>query len=199
MKKFTILFFLFYSILCFSQSNKQIIQSYLNKSTAKSGMSKSDIQDWDIESEGISVTTKIENCYVIQQYNGIPIFRGVSNFLIKEGQVIGNNGVFISKLSSKVNAVNPTLSAINALLKVYSSLGIIQIEPLRIIEKNSGTKFKITSGLNTKEPINANLVYHQASNGKLILAWDLTIETPIYDHIWSVRIDAQTGGLLDVI
>jgi hypothetical protein len=30
-----------------------------------------------------------ENCYVVQRYKGIEIFRAVSNFSIKNGEVVG--------------------------------------------------------------------------------------------------------------
>jgi hypothetical protein len=37
----------------------------------------------------IAMTTSgIQNCYVVQRYKGIEIFRAVSNFSIKNGEVI---------------------------------------------------------------------------------------------------------------
>jgi hypothetical protein len=72
---------LFISAFTFSQSNK-VIQNYLN--TAKFGLSKKDVLDWTIQSETTSSATNIDNCYVIQTYNGIEIFRAVSNFAIKD-------------------------------------------------------------------------------------------------------------------
>jgi hypothetical protein len=54
---------------------------------------------------------------VIQQYTE-PYFQRGFQILIKQGQVIGTME-YLFQTSSKVNA-NPTLSAINALLKVYS-------------------------------------------------------------------------------
>jgi hypothetical protein len=35
--------------------------------------------DWAIQSDG-GTTTSVENCYVVQRYKGIEIFRAVSNF-----------------------------------------------------------------------------------------------------------------------
>ena len=42
-----------------------------------------------------------------------------------------------------------------------------------------------------------NLVYHQANDGTLRLAWNFTIHTSSHDAIWSVRIDALTGKMLE--
>jgi hypothetical protein len=40
--------------------------------------------------------------------------------------------------------------------------------------------------------------FHQSDGVvDLILAWDFTIYTPSQDHIWSVRIDATDGKLLE--
>jgi hypothetical protein len=197
MKKITLLTFLLISLISFSQSNKQVIQNYLNTHNAKSGLSKNDLQDWVIQSEGNSDGGKIEVCYVIQRYNGIEIFRGISNFAIKNKEVINSQKNFIVGISGKVNTTTPKLSATDAMAKAYFSLGIINTDAFRIIEKNGSNKFKISNGIGLEDPVLANLVYHQAKSGSLILAWDLTINTPEQDHIWSVRIDATSGKILE--
>ncbi len=197
MKKITLIAFLFISVVSFSQTNKQVIQNYLNSNTAKFGLSKNDIQEWIIQSEGNSSSTKIESCYVIQTYNGIEIFRAVSNFSIKDKQVINTQNKFISNVSRKVNAEKPSLSATDALSRAYSQLGIANTNSASVLEKVSQYKYKISNKLTNHEPTEVSLVYHQSAENNLILAWDLTVETPTHDHMWSVRIDALTGVLLE--
>lgn len=197
MKKITLLILIFLPIITFSQSNTEVIQRYLSTKTAKLDVSNADVKDWVIESEGNSTTTNINSCYVLQRYKGIEVFRALSNFSIKEGQVINVGNRFVANLSKKVNAVKPSLSVLDALAKTYSKLEITTIAPFAILEKIGQYKFKISNGLSIEEPVNANLVFHQANNGKLILAWDFTIYTPRHDHIWSVRIDATDGRLLE--
>jgi hypothetical protein len=51
-------------------------------------ISNSDFNDWAIQSDGGTTTSGIENCYV-QRYKGIEIFRAVSNFSIKNSEVVG--------------------------------------------------------------------------------------------------------------
>lgn len=197
MKKITLFTFLFISFVSFSQSNKEVIQKYLSTNSAKSGLSKNDVQDWVIQSEGSSASTKNDYCYVVQRYNGIEIFRAVSNFSIKQGQVVDAQKKFISNVSRKVNSLKPTLSAIDALSKAYFLLGMTHSDSFSIIEKSGENKFKISNGIGLEEPVDANLVYHQAKDGSLMLAWDLTIETATHDHIWSVRVDALNGSMLE--
>ena len=197
MKKITLLTFLLISILSFSQSNKEVIQNYLNSNTAKFGISKNDLQDWVIQSEATSSSTNINSTYVVQRYNGIEIFRAISNFAIKDKKVINTQKKFISDLSTKVNAVTPNLSAAAALSKSYFLLGIESTNAILDVEKVGQNNYQIVDKVTNHEPIKINLVYHQAVDGKLMLAWDLAIETPKHDHFWSVRIDALNGELLE--
>jgi hypothetical protein len=197
MKKITFLTFLLISFISYSQSNKEVIQRYLNTNSAKIGLSKMDVQDWVIQSEGSLTTTAINNCYVIQRYNGIEIYRAISNFSIKEGQVISAQKRFVANLSRKVNTTKPSLSVTNALVKAYALLGITSSVPFTIIETIEQNKFKISNGFGSEEPVSANLVYHISNENELILAWDFTIETPSHDHVWSVRLDAVSGKMLE--
>jgi hypothetical protein len=51
----------------------------LNGPEAKSNKLSRELSDC-YQSEGSFTTSGIENCYVVQRYNGIEIFRAVSNF-----------------------------------------------------------------------------------------------------------------------
>ena len=193
----TLLLFLLITFTSFSQSNKEVIQNYLNSNIAKFGLTKNDVQDWVIQSEATSTTTNIINNYVVQRYNGIEIFRAVSNFSIKDKKVLDTDRKLISNLSKKVNAITPKLSPTTALLNAYSLLGITTTNTSIVVEKVSQNKFKINDKFTNHEPLEVNLVYHRSGDNKLLLAWDLTIETPQQDHLWSVRIDALNGQLLE--
>jgi hypothetical protein len=197
MKKITLLILFLIPIMCVAQSNKETIQKYLNSVSAKSGLSNEDVNDWIIQSEGNSNSTNITNCYVIQRYHGIEVYRAISNFSIKEGQVVDVQKRFVSNLARKVNTTKPSLSVISALTKAYSLLGIITTAPFSILETLEVNKFRISSGLTIEETVLANLVYHVTKENNLMLAWDFTINTPAHDHIWSVRIDALNGTILE--
>lgn len=185
------------SFFGFSQSNKEIIQRYLNAPTSKFTFSKEDFSDWVIQSDGGSTTSGIKNCYVVQRYNGIEIFNAISNFSIKNNEVIAVQQRVVTGLSKKTKTTKASLSVIEGLKKAYSNLGIASIKDFELLETIAVNKYKISNGLAIAEPVVANLVYHQTKEGNLILAWDYTIYTPKYDHIWSVRIDANNGNLLE--
>jgi hypothetical protein len=197
MKKITLLLFYLIPFLSFSQSNKEIIQKYLTSNTAKSGLSANDISDWIIESEGTTSNSTITNCYVLQRHNGIEIFRSVSNFSIKNGQVINAEKKFVANVSKKVNTSNPSLSVLQALTKVYEQLKVTPTAPFAILETISKNKYSISNGLGKGEPVSANLVYFTTKENTSVLAWDFMINTIAPKHKWSVRIDAQTGKVLE--
>jgi hypothetical protein len=193
-----ILFILFLlPFFVFSQSNKEVIQQYLTSPSAKSIILNRDFNDWLIQSEGGTTSTGVKNCYVIQRYQGIEIFRAVSNFSLKNDKVIDVQKRIVEKVSQKVNTTIPTLLATEALTKAYFYLGITANTSFAVLKESGLNKFKIINSLGTDEPINAALVYHQANDNKLVLAWDFTIHTPTHDHLWSVRIDALNGQMLE--
>lgn len=197
MKKILLSILIVLPLVVFSQSNKEIIQNYLSTAQAKSSISNRDFNDWIIQSDGGSTSSGIQNCYVIQRYQRIEIFRAVSNFSIKGSKVIDVKKRIVEDVSNKVNATKPSLSVSDALANAYFYLSIEVINPFTILENSERNKFKLSNGLGTEEPVTANLVYHQSTDNKLLLAWDFTIHTRIHDHIWSLRIDALTGKMLE--
>jgi hypothetical protein len=197
MKKITLLILFLIPLLTFSQSNKDIIQKYLHSNSAKSGLSAKDVSDWIIESEGTSSNSKITNCYVVQRHNGIEIFRSVSTFSIKDGQVLNAEKRFVANVSKKINGTNPSLSATQALAKAYEQLKITPTASFTVLETKSKYKSVLSNGFEKGVPVAANLVYYTAKDKSLILAWDFTISTTSPEHKWSVRVDAQTGKILE--
>jgi hypothetical protein len=196
-KKIILLFVFLIPFFVFAQSNRAVIQRYLSAPSAKISSSNSDFNDWVIQSDGAMTTSGIENCYVVQRYRGIEIFRAVSNFSIKNGEVVDVQKRIVDGVSKKANTTKASLTSVDALTKAYAILGIKANEAFTILENIETNKCKISNGVDIEQPVIANLVFHQADGGKLMLAWDFTIYTPSQDHIWSVRIDATDGKLLE--
>ncbi|HLF51037.1 T9SS-dependent M36 family metallopeptidase [Flavobacterium sp.] len=197
MKKITLLFLFLIPFIGFSQSNNEKIQNYLNANYTKLDLTNNDINDWIVESEASSTSTNINNFYVKQRYNGTEIFGAVSNFWIKNGEVINVGSRFVDNVAQKANAVTPTLSVLQALSKAITVLEISNSGSFEIIETKSPKEFKISNGVLVNDPISAELVYQFTADNKLKLAWDFTIYAPGFQHLWSVRIDALDGKMLE--
>jgi hypothetical protein len=196
MKKITLLLFYLIPLLSFSQSNKDIIQNYLNSNTAKSGLSASDVSDWIIESEGISSNTTT-NCYVLQRHNGVEIYRAISVFSIKNGKVVLSNTQFVTQVAKKITSKKSALSSLQALAKAYEYLKINTTSPFLVLEEKEKNKSVISNGFDKGEPVLANLVYYKSKNESLVLAWNFIICTSKPEHKWSICIDAATGKVLE--
>ncbi|WP_158634638.1 T9SS-dependent M36 family metallopeptidase [Flavobacterium glaciei] len=199
MKKILLFVILVLPCFIFCQSNSEIIKSYLKSPSARAMVSSQSLQDWVIQSEAPSGTTGITNCFVVQRYQGIEIFRSISNFYIKDGKVIGHQERVVSDLNKKIYATKPSLAAPEAAAKVYFQLGLPLAGNFQIKSHPQPNSYTIITGVSNEEPIVANLVYHQSKSGDLKLAWDMTIPTADHDKIWSVRVDALTGKILEKI
>lgn len=195
MKKITFLFVFFIQFYSYSQSSKEIIQQYLNENAKKSGLTNQDINDWIIESEASSTSTNINNYYVKQRVQSTEIYGAVTNFWIKNNKVINIGDRFVKNAFQKINAVNPTISALDGLNFAKRYLQIEGALSHQIIEQLNPKKIKISNG--NLDPISANLVYYQTEDDKLKLAWDFTIDVAGHQHLWNLRIDATNGQLLD--
>lgn len=197
MKKIILFFMLFVSVIGFSQSERVLIKNYLEANKQKLGLSANDISDWDIQSTGTSADESVNYYYVIQRFHGVELFRAVSTFSVKNNEVIYFANRFESAISNRVNASTPSLSAIQALTKAYAHFGLVNTTPFSIISSTDDKHLLISNSMNSFADVQAVLVYQNKSDKSLKLAWDFTIDTPKHDNLWSVRIDAQTGAVLE--
>ncbi|RZJ73914.1 T9SS-dependent M36 family metallopeptidase [Flavobacterium sp.] len=194
MKKITSALFFLVPLLGISQSAEQRIQTYLDANKSKLGLSQADVSDWFVESTLNSESTKIDNYFIKQRVNGTEVFRAVSNVWIKNGQVVNIGDQFVPNASLKTNASNPQLSVLQALGQAIGALHL-ENQNFSISETISNKNYVISNG--SLDPIHAELVYQQMQDGNLRLAWDFEIDVPKHLHLWSVRIDAISGELLE--
>jgi len=197
MKKITLFFLLCIGFTGFAQTDQVKIQSWLNANYTKSGLLAEDVSDWEIKSTSSSKATKINNYYVQQRYNGVDIFTAVSNFAVKNGEVIHVSHQFVADVAKKANTKTPNRTVLEALAKAYILLHVKTSENITILGNPTPNHYKISNGFSEKDPVNARLVYQQTSENTLRLAWDFTIHTPDQLHVWGIRIDAVTGEMLE--
>lgn len=195
MKKITLLTVLLVSLAGFSQSSKQLIQSYFDANRTKMALSSQDVSDWIIQSEVPGSGTKITSTYIVQRYQGTEVFQSFSNFAVKDGKVLNAGSRFVSNIAQKVNATTPSLSVIQAVTAAYSKLGITARTNYTIQETLNSKSFMLSDGVQ-EDPISAKLVY-QTVGEKLNLAWALQFYSPDGNHLWDLRIDALNGSILE--
>lgn len=181
----------------FSQTNKQIIQSYLNNNFAKQGLTSRDVSEWRIQSEAVSEASNVTSCYVVQRHKGIEIFNAQSTISIKDSKVVYAVNRFKKNISQKINSTTPSLSVIDAIQKAYSKLGITNNSMSFSVGKIINDKsFKLINSIQ-KDSISGKLVYQVTKDENLKLAWAFQFYSPDEKHLWDIRIDAQDGSVLE--
>ncbi|GGD34230.1 T9SS-dependent M36 family metallopeptidase [Flavobacterium orientale] len=199
MKKSIFIIVSFFSLFSYSQEDLQRLQSYMDANLASLGITAQDGSDWIVESETYSTTTKIRNYYLKQRHQGIELFHGQSNFSIKDGEVFHVGNRFEANISQRINATTPVYSAFQALELAYAHFSIEAVESFYIEETIRQNYFKINNAIHLDESVLAKLVYQLNEDNMLRLAWDFTFYTPNYKNLWSIRIDAINGNVLEAI
>ncbi len=196
MRKFLFCIACIAPLFVFSQNERQLIQSYLNTHLKQLDLTIEDASDWVISSKATSKTTKITNYYIKQRSNGIEIYHALSNVWVKDNQVINVGNRFVKNSAQKTNTSTPQLTVLQALDQATTQLDITTNHSFGIVSTPQINSYVISNEPNANT-IKAQLVYQLMPNKQLVLAYDFIIDVPRQNHMWSVRIDASNGQLLE--
>ena len=169
---------------------KQLIDSHLNSIKSKSSTIK---YEWEIVSQ--SHSTDLTQVFGQQYFNGLPVFKAVSSYTIKNGEVIYSIDTYVNTPTSKqqTEADRGIRAAINS---AAAALKLGTPKSLEIQEKSTRYAFKLNTAGISLDPISAQKVYFQNDSGILKLAYVINIHEITGRHWWSVLIDAESGAVL---
>ncbi len=196
MKIYTCLLLLCATLLCNGQNNQAILENYFNTNSPQLGLTQEDVNDFKINSSTYSKSMKLDNVYVSQRLSGIEVFNSTSVFAIKNGVVVSQKLGFVPNAVQKINTQSPAITAQNAIVKAAIALGIEAPAGLEILETKPDNNFIFNTGGISLNNIPVSLVFQPTLEGKLDLAWDLSIYLLDASHYFSLRIDALTGTVL---
>ena len=180
----------------FAQVNKEQIQTYLKEQIKVLKLDAADISQWEITGKTTSKTTGITTVYIQQYHQNLPVFNAISSVWIKNNTVISIKSRFVARCSSIANSATPKITAGDGLQLAQSKLNP-DTKEVSILLKNLGNQTYLFSNTPKADPIKAQLVYFLTPTNNLKLAWDYYIDVPKDNHMWSIRIDALTGEILD--
>jgi hypothetical protein len=203
MKKFTLSLLLCLlatlSTNVIAQNLSQSINQQLTQLLEKDDLLPQDIQ-WKMTSNHVSSVSGIQHGYYSQLINGIQVYGTESGIhLTPSGSVLTANNRFVNKTVDKLRTTTPSLNAIQAVQAASSQLNYTISEALSVIESNGGASQEtlLSGGGMSLSPIPAKLMYQLNDNNELILVWDLSIQERNQQNWWNVRVDANTGTIID--
>lgn len=179
-----------------AQDYNSVISVYLENNRSQLGLQPQDI-DFTVNRHSFSKSMELDNVYISQQYQGVEIFNSNSSIAVKNGSVVNANLSFIPSLATKVNAVNPSLSPLQAITKAANQMGLQVPSGLELIAQE-GTTYLFTNGAISLNDIPVALVLQPVGESSLRLAWDLSIYLLDASHYYSIRVDAVTGEMISM-
>jgi len=181
--------------LCAQDPIQRIVDQYLVEHHTALGLTHQDISAYTISDQYTSPHNQVTHVYLCQQYGQLDVYNAILNLNIHDGKVFHIGNRFVPNLAEAVVPVTDILSADVALQQVLKSLtGSSPAIVLR--ERKSQTHFVFENGEFAREPVEVKQIW-QPVDGAVRLAWDMTLNMAGNPDMWSIRVDAQTGEILD--
>lgn len=197
---------LVFGVCCFpiqAQFSKKIVENELLKLTKQNKATVKDVSSWNITSEHTSSTSGVHHMYLRQELNGLEILGTESSVhILPDNSVFQSHLQFVNNAQQKASAsASPSLTAIQAVQKAALHLGYVISEPLSVLQKKNtpSQKTRISNGGISLSEIPARLMYHRSEKDIVVLVWDLSIESITKNEWYNVRVNANSGEIVDKI
>ena len=201
MKIGTLLSLFFYLVSFFSsaQGISDKVNNQLAELVTNNQLLIEDI-NWELSSDHISSVSGVHHIYYSQMLNDIEVFGSQSSLhILADGSVLSSINNFVFKITAKLkNSTNASLTAVQAIQSAANQLQYSITNELSVLESFAGVSQRqiISNGGMSLSPIPAKLMY-QLVDDQLKLVWDLSIQEKSQKNWWNVRVDANTGTIID--
>ncbi len=160
------------------------------------GLTSADLEEHEVADSVPSKVSSSSHIYLQQLHRQIPVYNGQIQFNIgKNGRLLSLNNGFLPFLSGAVNATDPHLNAVEAVLSAARHLDLeIGKEPE---EKSPPTgprqRTSMSGGDVSLEPLEAALAWLPIRRDEARLVWNFQVHTPDQQHIYDLNVDALDG------
>jgi hypothetical protein len=178
----------------------QAALDHLKKNQRALELTDEDLADLVLSSESVSKHNGLKHLYLQQRHQGIEIYGAVTNVnLTKDDQVLNVGNRFQKELGKKIKSNQAKLDAPGAVAAAAQHLGLTLKAPLAYQQQSRepNRAALLSPGGISLQPIPAKLIYQPLADGKLVLAWEVSIYELDARNWWNVRVDAATGAVLD--
>jgi uncharacterized repeat protein (TIGR01451 family) len=160
------------------------------------GLTERDITGMSVSDQYTDPTTGISRVFFNQAHMGVILYNAITNVSItSDGKVFHVGRRFVPDMASRINTTAPVLSAEAAVIKLMEHLEL-PYEPLRAKGQDAKGFLVFDKGNIAKEDIKARLSY-QLYGDAVMLAWDVALAPVKSADMWSIRVDAVNGSILD--
>ena len=202
MKKFTLSLLLCMLTLLsgnvIAQNLSETINQQLTQLIENDKLTPQDAQ-WELSSDHVSSASGVHHVYFSQMVNDIEVYGSQSSVhLLANGEVLSTNNSFIFKTADRISGSSAGLTAIQAVQAAAEQFNYNITDAITVLENLGGTDQKqiLSDGGMSLSPIPAKLVY-QLIDDQLILAWNISIQERSQEDWWNVRVDANSGNIID--
>lgn len=181
-------------IVCSAQDAQSVVRDRLMRSRGPLGLTLKDVQDWTVTSSSTD-QKGVTYLHIRQMAHGLPVMGAVASFAVRSGEVVSFGNRLRADVDGKTTSPTPTLTATDALRSAAEQLGL-PLPSTRSPRAPSSTEAILEAGNISKDPVPARLIYEALPDGRIALAWDLTIRSTDNRHWWHLAVDARTGTVL---
>ena len=183
-----------------AQNAREAALRFLRNNPPQFGLSAGDVADVRVTDEYTTQHNGVTHVWLQQQYNGIPVFNALFGLhQLPGGEIVHAGHRFEANLSARINTTAPSLSAYKALEMAMAHLGFSGFAMPSLRQKINDRNFVFEGGAVSKSAIPVSICYAPMQDGKVHLAWTMVIAQANTADIWNMRVDAQTGLMLDKI
>ena len=164
------------------------------------GLSAQDLADVKVVGDVPSRHSGARHVYLTQRLNGIDIYNASMSIAVTaDGHIAHVGDRFVRGADAALQAAEVRLGPVDALMHAAEALELGEVTGVDVLTSLGGREQRATlsAGSVALADIPARLIYQPLANGALRLAWDLEIQSVDTNYWWSVRVDAESGRLLD--
>lgn len=187
------LLFLGISLYSFGVVNAQdyngIIKDYLSQNNSKI-FKKTGLSDFKIDNIDHSESLQSDVVKIQQTIDGVPVYRSVATFLIKDNKVTYFNNDFENNYNQLI-VPQSSLSRKSAFNRTVNNLSLPELANLELIDFQSPEP-------QNKAVAKVRAVYYKL-NDNLVYAYEYMFPETSTSNYWDIVVDANTGEILEKI
>lgn len=197
--RFTLLLLIAIPSMVFSQADKLNMGSnFINNNLETLKLTESDVSEMKVSDMYTTKHNGVTHIYYQQYLNDIPVHNAIVNVNIdKNNEMLYHNTTFVSDIASKVNTSQTQMKPEESIIYLAEKLNIINPETPALLKKDNNDVYTFSQTDYSKGEIKVQTKYYAVSEDEVRLVWDVLLDDARNFDIWSSRVDALTGKVID--